>query len=80
MTTALAATSSYRIYKQSINPHGKMDTNDALNAFYEGFLDEDGYFGNEDDCIDDDGAVDDDKLEEYMAQQAAADERKETFC
>ncbi|KAI2513546.1 hypothetical protein MHU86_686 [Fragilaria crotonensis] len=53
-----------------------MDTNDALNAFYEGLLDEDGYLGNEDDCIDDDGAVDDDKLEEYMAQQAAADERK----
>ncbi|KAI2504923.1 hypothetical protein MHU86_9532 [Fragilaria crotonensis] len=75
MTTALAATSSYCIYKHSINPHRRMDTNDALNAFYEGLLDEDGYLGNEDDCIDDDGAVDDDKLEEYMAQQAA-DERK----
>ena len=54
-----------------------MMSNDALNAFYQGLLDEDGsLLVEEDDCIDDDGAVDDDKLEEFLAQQEAADERK----
>ncbi len=54
-----------------------MMSNDALNAFYQVLLDEDGsLLGEEDDCIDDNGAVDDDKLEEYLARQEAADERK----
>ena len=53
-------------------------SNDILNAFFQGFLDEDGSLivGEEDDCIDNDGAVDDDKLEEFMVQQEAEDERK----
>ena len=81
MTTALAVTSSFHITKHSNSPHGTMMENDALNAFCEVLLDEDGYLGDEDDFIDDDGAVDDDKLEECMARQAATDERgRETFC
>ena len=32
--------------------------------------------GEEDDCINDDGAVDDDKLQEYMDRQEAENERK----
>jgi hypothetical protein len=32
--------------------------------------------GEEDDCIDDDGVVDDDKLEEFMDRQEAENERK----
>ena len=48
-----------------------------VNAFYEGFVDEDGFGGDdEDDCIDDDGAVDNDKLEEHIAHQEAAYEKK----
>ena len=40
-------------------------------------MDEDGSLpGNVDDCIDDNGAVDDDKLKVCMARQEAADERK----
>ena len=52
--------------------------NDTLNAFYEGLLDEDGYLADEDVLYIDDGGgrVNDDKLEEYMAQLAATDERK----
>jgi len=54
-----------------------MMSNDDLNAFYEGLVDEDGFLSNdEDDCIDDDGAVDDDALEENVAHQEAAYERK----
>jgi hypothetical protein len=51
---------------------------DNVNAFYQGLLDEDGsLIGEEDDCcIDDDNAVDDGKLEEFMAQQEAEGERK----
>jgi hypothetical protein len=52
-------------------------SNDALNVFYQGLLEEDGSMvGDEDDLIDDDGVVDDDKLEEYTARQEVADERK----
>jgi hypothetical protein len=59
------------------NPHMTMTSNDVLNAFFQGFLDEDGcMIGEEDDCIDDDGAVDDDKLEELMDRQEAENERK----
>jgi hypothetical protein len=48
-----------------------MMSNDALNAFYRGLLDKDGSLVG-----DEDGAVDDDQLEEYRARQDAADERK----
>jgi hypothetical protein len=52
-------------------------SNDALNVFYQGLLEEDGSMvGDEDDLIDDNGVVDDDKLEEYTARQEVADERK----
>ena len=54
-----------------------MTSNDDLKAFWEGLADKDGFWGeDEDDYIDDDGAVDDDKLKVYMARQEAADERK----
>jgi hypothetical protein len=52
-------------------------SNDALNVFYQGLLEEDGSMvGDEDNLIDDNGVVDDDKLEEYTPRQEAADERK----
>ena len=77
MTTALAATSSYRTTKTIHNSRSTMMSNDALNAFFQGLVDEDGsLLGDEDDVVDDDGAVNDDKLEEYVARQEAADERK----
>ena len=45
--------------------------------FYEGLVDEDCFLSDdEDDCIDDDGAVDDDALKEHIAHQGAAYERK----
>jgi hypothetical protein len=54
-----------------------MMSNDALNAFFQGLVDEDGsLLGDEDDVVDDDGAVNDDKLEEYVARQEAEDGRK----
>ena len=54
-----------------------MMSNNALNAFYEGLVDEDGFGGDdEDDCIDDNGVVNDDELEEHIAHQEAAYERK----
>ena len=77
MTTALAATSSYRTTKTIHNSHSTMMSNDALNAFFQGLVDEDGsLLGDEDDVVDDDGAVNDDKLEEYVARQEAEDGRK----
>ena len=42
-----------------------------------GLVDEDGSLpGDVEDCIDNDGTVDNDKLEGYLARQEAADERK----
>jgi hypothetical protein len=77
MTTALAATSSYRTTKTIHSSHSTMMSNDALNAFFQGLVDEDGsLLGDEDDVVDDDGAVNDDKLEEYVARQEAEDGRK----
>jgi hypothetical protein len=83
MTTALAATSSYRTTKTIHNSHSTMMSNDALNAFFQGLVDEDGsLLGDEDDvvdndnAVDDDGAVDDNKLEECVTRQEAADKRK----
>ena len=62
------------------NSRMTMMSNDILNAaflFLQGLLDEDGsMIGEEDDCIDDDGAVNDDKLEEFMDRQEAEIERK----
>jgi hypothetical protein len=77
MTTALAAIAS-RPFSQTLNnPHMTMTSNDVLNSFLQGLLDEDdSMIGEEDDCIDDDGAVDDDKLEELMDWQEAENERK----
>ena len=77
MTTALQSTSQHCITESIGNSHLTMMSNNALNAFYQGLLDDDGcLLGEEDDWIDNDGAVDDDKLEEFMAHQEAADERK----
>ena len=44
-------------------------SDNALNGFYQGLLDKDGSLvvGDEDDFIDDDRAVDNDKLEQYTA-------------
>ena len=54
-----------------------MMSNNDLNAFFEGLVDEDGRGGDDEhDCIDDNGAVDDDELEEHIAHQEAAYERK----
>jgi hypothetical protein len=77
MTTALASIASHPFSQPVDNPHMTMTSNDVLNAFLQGFLDEDGsMIGEEDDCIDDDGAVDGDKLEEFMDRQEAENERK----
>jgi hypothetical protein len=51
-------------------------SNNALNTFFQGLLDKDGSFSDEDDYIDDLGAVDDEKLDRKMAREEAADERK----
>ena len=54
-----------------------MMSNDDLNAFWEGLADKDGFWGeDEDDYIDDDGAVNDDDLDEQIAHHEAAYERK----
>ena len=77
MTMSLQATSSYCTTEDTHIPHRTMISNDVLNAFQQGLVDEDGSLrGDEDDCIDDNGAVDDEKLEVCMARQEAADERK----
>ena len=77
MTTALAADSSHRFTQTVDNSRMTMMSNDILNAFLQGLLDEDGsMIGEEDDCIDDNGAVDDDKIEEFMDRQEAENERK----
>ena len=52
-----------------------MTSNDVLNAFLWGLLDEDGsMIGEEDDCINDD-----DKLEEFTDRQEAENERKKNL-
>ena len=53
-------------------------SNSALNGFCQGLLDKDGSLvvGDEDDFINDNRAVDNDKLKQYTAWQEAADERK----
>ena len=77
MTTALASIASHPSTKTVDNPHMTMTSNDVLNVLLQGFLDEDGSMnGEEDNCIDDDGAVDHDKLEEYMDRQERENERK----
>ena len=77
MTTTLASIASHPSTETLGNPHMTMTSNDVLNAFLQGFLDEDGsMIGEEDDCINDDGAVDDDKLQEYMDRQEAENERR----
>ena len=77
MTSSLQLTSQQSSTKSIGNPRLTMMSNDDLNAFYQGLVDEDGGFlSNEDDCIDDDGAVDDDALEENIAHKEAAYERK----
>jgi hypothetical protein len=75
MTTALSATSSYCITKHSNNPHGTMENDAPLNAFYEGLLDENGYLGDDDNYIDDDGTVDDDKRSRRQQMRG-----RETLC
>jgi hypothetical protein len=77
MTTALSAISSHRDTKAIDNPaHRRMISNDVLNALYGRLLDEDRFLGDEEDYIDDDGAVKDDKRDAYMARQEAEEERK----
>jgi hypothetical protein len=75
----LSAISSHRDTKAMDNPHRRMILNDVLNAFYGGCLDEDCFLGEEEDYIDDDGAVDDDKRDAYMACQEAEEERKQNL-
>ena len=54
-----------------------MMSNNDLNAFYEGLVEEDAFLGEDKDVyMDDDGAADDDALEEHIAHQEAAYERK----
>ena len=53
MTMSLQATSSYCTTEDTPIPHRTMISNDVLNAFYQGLVDEDGSLpGDEDDCID----------------------------
>ena len=75
MTTALAAIASHPFSQTVNNPHMTMTSNDVLNAFLWGLLDEDGsMIGEEDDCINDD-----DKLEEFTDRQEAENERKKNL-
>ena len=68
-------TSLHWKYRQLL-PHDN-DVKLYTERVFEGLLDEDGsLIGEEDDCIDDDGAVDDDKLKEFIVQQEAENERK----
>ena len=53
-----------------------MMSNYILNAFYQGRFDEYDVLGEKGDYIDDDGTVDEDKRDAYMACQEAEDERK----
>ena len=53
-----------------------MMSNGALNAFCQGLLAEDRFVGENDNYIDDDGVVDDDKRDAYMACQEAEEKRK----
>ena len=77
MTMSLQATSSYCTTEDTPIPHRTMISYDVQNGFYQGLVDEDGSLpGDVDDCVDDDGAVDNAKLEVYVARQEAADERK----
>ena len=77
MTTSLRSITTHCITRSVGNYLLTMMSNDDLNTFWEGLADEDEFWGeDEDDYIDDDGAVDDDKLELCMARQEAVDERK----
>ena len=77
MTTSLRSITTHCITRSVSNYRLTMMSNDDLNTFWEGLADEDEFWGeDEDDYIDDDGAVDDDKLELCMARQEAVDERK----
>jgi hypothetical protein len=77
MTTAVVVIAPLLSTQPVDNPHMTMTSNDVLNVLLQGFLDEDcSMVGEEDDCIDDDGAVDDDKLEDLMDRQEAENERK----
>jgi hypothetical protein len=77
MTTALQSISQHCITESIGDTHLTMMSNDDLNAICEALLDKDGFLGeDEDEFIDDDGAVDDDALEEHIAHQDAAYVRK----
>ena len=76
MTTTLGAISSNRNTKPISTPQTTIMSNHTLNAILQGFLDKDVVFEDSDDFINDDGAVDDDKLEAYMARQEEEEERK----
>ena len=77
MTSSLQLTSQQSSTKSIGNSCLTMMPNDDLNAFYEGLVDEDGFLGADvDDCIDENGAVDDDALEEHIAHLGAAYVRK----
>ena len=76
MTTTLEAISSNRNTKPISTPQTTIMSNHTLNAILQGFLDKDVVFEDSDDFINDDGAVDDDKHEAYMAREEAEEERK----
>ena len=63
MRTSLQSITTHCITRSVGNSRLTMMSNDDLNAFWQGLVDEDGFWGeDEDDYIDDDGAVDDEKL------------------
>jgi hypothetical protein len=77
MTTALAAISSNRNTKILVTPHrNMMMSNHTLNVFLQGPRDKDDVLGEEEGYIDDDGAVDDDKRNAYMARQEDKEEER----
>ena len=79
MTSVLAMTSSYQTTETIGNSCLTMICN-ALNAFYQGLVDEHGsLLGEEDNCIDDNSAVDIDKLKGNMAQQEVEDKQKKNL-
>ena len=77
MTTSLQSFTTHCITRSVGNSHLTMMSNDDLNAVWEGLADEDWFWGeDENDYINDDGAVNDDDLDEQIAHHEAAYERK----